>query len=239
MPKRTDIGKSLTVLSACLLYASLTAAECVVVTALQPQLSSKKVQITVFADGKPSQHAAVEVDLIANGKETLVSLFTDDYGVVKLPRLKPGNYSIGATSADALQSNFLLLHVLDHAGGKETVFSLQLQPTFTSAAEPTLVGAAKMPASERIQAFKGIVEDVTGAGVPGALIEIFPRNSGDSTKIVRFKTDGSGHFSATLASGTYTAIVRAPGFRDWRLVFEIARDGEAKELHAQVQIWSC
>jgi hypothetical protein len=74
------------------------------------------------------------------------------------------------------------------------------------------------------------------------LIEVFPRESKESKEDavpVGLRTDAYGHFSSSLPGGTYTAIIRSQGFRPWYLVFEITKEGKAKELHATLQVAGC
>jgi carboxypeptidase family protein len=229
--------KILAILCAFLLFASFAAAECVEVVPLKPQLSSTDVTIVASADGKPAARAAVEV--LVHGNETLFFLVADDRGVVKLPRLKPGDYSVVATSGDNLQSQMILLHVSDDANGAASAFLMDLKPQTLPSAAPAIASAAKAPVSERVREFKGVVQDPTGAAVSRALIEVFPKDSKNNSTPVGLRTDKNGHFSSSLPGGTYTAIIRSPGFRPWFLVFEITKEGETKELHATLQVAAC
>lgn len=200
MAKRKDIHKGLiagsghitvgmAMLWAFLLYASLASSECVEVI---PVPSSRNVRITAHVNGKPLQGAEVEVF------QTGVSFYTDDQGVAMLPPLKPGFYSIVAASGEDLVAS-LYLHVMENSESKVSVFLMDLQPT---AKAQMLATAAKMPVSERVQEFKGVAEDPSGAGVPGALIEVYPRDSEAKSKRIQLKAGENGHFSAPLADGT-------------------------------------
>jgi hypothetical protein len=223
-----------------LLFAASAFSECVEVVALKPQVSSPDVTIMASADGKPAARAAVEV--LIHGNETFFFHVTDERGVLKLPRLKPGDFSVVVTSADNLFSKLILLHVTDDPKGAAGVFVMDLKPVQLPSASPARAAAAKAPVSEKVLEFKGVVEDPTGAAVPNALIEVFPRESKESKEDavpVGLRTDTYGHFSSSLPGGTYTAIIRSPGFRPWFLVFEITKEGKAKELHATLQVAAC
>jgi len=232
--------KTLTVLCAFLLFAGTATSECVEVAPLKPLISSPEVTIMASAQGKPAARAAVEV--LIHGNKTLFFHVTDERGVSKLPRLKPGDYSVVVTSADNLFSKLILLHVTDDPKGTAGVFVMDLKPVQLPSASPARAAAAKVPVSERVLEFKGVVEDPTGAAVPNALIEVFPRESKESKEDavpVGLRTDTYGRFSSSLPGGTYTAIIRSPGFRAWFLVFEITKEGKAKELHATLQVAAC
>jgi hypothetical protein len=220
---------------ALLLFAASAFSECVEVVALKPQVSSPEVTIMASAEGKPAARADVEV--LVHGNETLFFHVTDERGVLKLPRLKPGDYEVIVTSADNLFSKMILLHVTDDPKGAAGVFVLDLNPVQLSSASPA--AAAKAPVSERVREFKGVVQDASGAAVPGAFIKVFPRDSREDATPLGLRTDSAGHFSSPLPSGTYTAVIRSPGFRVAFLVFEIARDGEAKELRSTLQVGGC
>ncbi|HKM83283.1 MAG TPA: hypothetical protein VJY15_20275 [Candidatus Acidoferrum sp.] len=195
--------------------------------------SSRNVRITAYVNGEPLQ--GTEVEVFQREKEPLGSLSTDDHGVAVLPPLKPGFYSIVAASGEDLVAN-LYLHVMENAESEVSVFSMDLQPTATA---QMLATAAKMPVTERIQEFKGVAEDPSGAGVPGASIEVYPRGSEAKSKRIQLKADENGHFSAPLADGIYTVVVRMQAFRDSFLVFEVTQDGKAKELRVSLRVGGC
>ncbi len=205
------------------------------IQAAKMPVSNRNVRITAFLDGKPIPGATVEVfqmgeeplDLTAR-REPLVSLSTDDRGVAVLPQLKQGLYRIVATSGVDLDST-LYLAVAKNAEDKASEFSIDLKPTQT----------AKIPVSERIQEFKGVVKDPSGAPVAGALIKAFAKDSKVKTKVLEVKADENGHFSGPLSDGTYAVFVEAPGFRTRVLVLEVDKNGEGKELHVPLLVGSC
>lgn len=232
--------KILAILCCFLFFAGIAAPECVEVGPLKPLISSPEVTILASAEGKPAARASVEV--LIHGTEAVFLLRTDERGVVKLPRMKPGDYAVVLTSADKLLSKMILLHVTDDPKGTAGVFVMDLQPETLPSASAALSAAAKAPVSERVREFQGVVEDVTGARIPGAFVEVFPKetiNSKETADPVALRADSIGHFSSALPPGIYTAIFRAPGFRPWFLVVEITKDGQAKELRATLQISSC
>src|SRR4051794_20319961 len=63
--------------------------------------------------------------------------------------------------------------------------------------------------------FFGTVSDQTGAGIPGAQIEVTHLATGVSKQAV---TDGQGKFTIlALPIGRYSVTVQAKGFKTWRL----------------------
>lgn len=226
--------KTISVAALSLVLAGLVSGECIEVTAQKTLSSSGNVRITAFQEGKPREGATVEVFL--KDKEHIASLRTDAQGVAVLPPLKPGFYSISASAGEDFRAD-LYLQVFEKT--VTSSFSLELQSVSFVDTQAALRASEAMPVNERIQEFKGVVEDQSGAVVPGALIKILPRNDGERAKWITLKTDEAGHFSSALPVGTYTALIQLRGFRTQILVFAIARDGQAKELHALMKVVSC
>ena len=245
MAKRKDIHKTpiigfgpatigMAVLLLFLLSSCTANAQCGVVTTENPPMPvSTKVRITVMAYGKALPGATVEVS--QTGKAPLSTVSTDDHGLAVLPPLKPGLYTVVVVSGDALLSESHL-QAMEHPEGKASELSINLKPTGTA---QVLAITARMPVDERVQEFKGVVADPSGAAVPGAFIEVYPRGSEAKSKGIQLKADENGRFSAPLADGTYTVVVRMQAFRIWFLVFDVARDGQTKELHPLLIVDSC
>jgi Carboxypeptidase regulatory-like domain len=222
--------KTMHILVVSLLFPVFAAAECVMVLADQP--SSRKVQIIVLVGGKPLQDARVEV--LQSGRLPLAVLLTDDHGVAKLPALRPGFYSIVATSANLLRSE-MALHVLDRAKHKTSTFSLDLRLAVPTQ-EDIIASARRAPVTELLQSFKGIVRDQSGARVPGAVIQVFPKDSLEKLAAIRLRADENGNFSSSLAEGPYAVLVQFQGFQPWVAGLEIVRSGEAKELQITLNL---
>ena len=227
------ITVGMAVLLVLVLFSGIASAQCVVAASPDPTASSTRVRITVAAFGKPLLGATVKVS--ETDKPPFLTVSTDDHGLAVLPTLKPGWYTIAVTSGDDLFSE-LHVHATEHPENKASEFNVNLQPTETA---QVLATAERMSVDERVQDFKRAVVDPAGARVPGALIEVYPRGSGSKSKAIQLKADENGRFSAPLADGTYTVVVRMQGFRIWFLLFQIARDGKAKELNASLRIGGC
>jgi hypothetical protein len=217
-----------------LFFAGLAFGECVTIETRKPLPSSGTVRIDAFVDGKPRPDATLEVFL--TDKERIASLRTDIHGNAVLPPLKPGFYSIFASSGEDLRAE-LYLEVLGNAKNEMGAFSLELV-SFPDT-QAALRTAKTMPAGKQIQEFKGVVEDQSGAAVPKALIWIIRRGDTKDAKAIAIKADDSGHFSSPLSVGTYVVLVQSQGFRSEILVFEIAKNGQPKELHALLKVASC
>jgi len=227
--------KTIPVLIASLFFFSFFAnAECTTVSSVNPQSSFRNVSIIAFVNGKPAQAATVSILLV--GKD-LFSLRTDDHGVVTFPPLQPGFYSVVATSGDNLRSE-MFLHVSDSAN-KTSTFGMDLVAPVFPAKEWVLAASRKMPVSVRIPTLKGIVQDQSGAAVAGAVVLVFPKEFGEKLATIELKTDENGKFSAPLGDGTYVVLVESQGFKIGAVIFEIARNAEAKPLQVTLQIQAC
>ena len=226
--------KTIPVLIASLFFSFFANAECTTVRSVNPQPSFRNVSIIAFMNGKQAQAATVSIRLA--GKD-LFSLRTDDHGVATFPPLQPGFYSVVATSGDNLRSE-MFLHVSDSAN-KTSTFGMDLVPPLFPAKESVLAASRKMPVSVRIPTLKGIVQDQSGAAVVGALVQVFPKESGEKLATIELKTDENGKFSAPLGDGTYIVLVQSLGFKIGAVIFEIARNGEAKPLQVTLQIQAC
>jgi hypothetical protein len=219
-----------------LILPVFAAAECVTVEPLVDLPPSKKVRIVALVDGKPLQNARVEV--LQNAPQPLVILRTNNHGAAKLPALKPGFYPVVATSANQLRYE-TVLHVLDKAKDNAGTFSLELQLAAHPNEDETPASSRSVQVSEHIQSLKGIVQDPSGAPVPGAMIRIFPKDFQGKATAIRLKADENGNFSSTLVQGTYTMVVSLQGFKSSVVGLEITPDGEAKELQITLKVGSC
>ena len=226
--------KTIPVLIASVFFSVFANAECTTVSSVNPQASFRNVSIIAFVNGKPAQAATVAILLV--GKE-LFSLRTDDHGVATFPPLQPGFYSVVATSGDNLRSE-MLLHVSDSAN-KTSTFGMDLVAPQFPAKEPVLAASRKMPVSVRIPTLKGIVQDQSGAAVAGAVVQVFPKESGEKLATIELRTDDNGKFSAPLGDGTYVLLVQSQGFIIGTAIFEVAGNGEAKLLQITLKILMC
>jgi len=219
-----------------LVCAGLSFGECVEVSTQKALPSSGNVRVTAFLEGRPRAGATVEVFL--TDKEHVASLRTDIRGVAVLPQHKPGFYSILAASGEDFHAD-LYLQVTENPKEAASAFPMELLPFTFHDTQSALRTAETMPVNEKLQEFKGVVEDQSGAVVPKASIWTIRRGDATNEKLTRIKADESRHFSSSLPGRIYVVLLQAQGFRKEILVFEIARDRQAKELHALVKVASC
>jgi hypothetical protein len=216
--------------SCCLLWAVLASAESVMVTTVKPLESSRHVRISVVLKGQPVKDVKVYF-CTTSAPQTCFSVLTGDNGVAVPHALGVGNYQVTAVTEDQLAAD-LYLHVSRES--KAISFSLDLTEAF-QAAQAALDAAEKLPIRERVQEFRGVLQDPTGAMIAGVNIEVIRKGSKDKADVVRLKSDASGRFSAQLADGFYIAFFSFPGFRTEVVPFEVSGQGE-KEMLVKLQI---
>ncbi len=224
---------------ACLLLNATVASACSVVVVVNSQPSSQRVQIKTLQNGNPIKDVKIEVFTMDN-QLRLFSLSTSDQGVASLPTLSPGRYLISATAVGGLGAD-LVLDVSKRRGHKASLFSMELgvRPPPPPTIEEKMTGAEKAFARESVKEFRGILQDPSGAGVPNASVDVYAKGSRDKSHALEIKSDQTGHFSATLADGTYTVLFQAPGFQTEILVLEISGNAEAKDLRISLKLGLC
>jgi hypothetical protein len=226
--------KILPILIASLLFSAFANAECVTVDSGPPKPSFRNVRIVASVEGKPVRDASVEV--LLEGKD-LFSLRTDQHGIAALPPLHPGYYWVTATSDNRWQAG-TYLYIVDDSSKKTTTLRLGLQPP-TSAAQQELNAAAReVLVTEHLQFFKGTVQEPSGGRVPGAVIQLFPKDFQVKPTPIRLTANENGNFSAPLADGAYVVVIGLPGFKSFIAGLQIARSGEAQELQVSLKIAS-
>jgi hypothetical protein len=212
---------------------------CSVVVVLNVQPSSENVRIKLLHDGKPVRDVKIEV-LMADEQPRL-SLTTNEHGAATLPTLPPGRYHIVATAASGGLGADLVLDVSKSKKKKTSLFSMDLfvRPPPPPALADKIAVAEGIGPGERLQEFQGAVSDPSGAVAQGAKVAIFQRGSLGKAQVARTTSDATGHFSAHLEDGSYTAIFQLPGFSTQIQVFEIAGNGDKKDLQIVLQVASC
>jgi hypothetical protein len=202
------------------------------VEVLRVEPSSQNARITVLHDGKPVQN--VQVEVFTAKKRLRLSLTTDANGVVVIPKLPQGKYHIGASTPGHLGGD-LLLEISDKKKTSKSEFSMQLSDRPLTYEE--IIAAAEGSAPrEVLQEFRGTAVDPAGMAIPKVRIQVFQRGTGGKGPVAIAETDATGHFAAHLGKGSYTATFVAQGFSMQIHVFEIADDGERKELRIRVDL---
>lgn len=230
--------KTVLLIAGLVLMADMRTAACSVVEVLNVQPSSQNIRITVLHDGIPVRDVKLEV-LMADEQPRL-SVSTDKHGAAALPSLPPGRYHIVATSSGGLGAD-LVLDVSKNRGKKISSFSMDLfvRPPPPPTLAQRIATAEGQATSKRIQSFHGILEDPSGAGIQRAKIEIFQKGSFGKAQVMKVASDATGHFSAPLANGAYTAVFQVPGFSTQIQVFEIELEGDIKESRIILQLAPC
>jgi len=90
----------------------------------------------------------------------------------------------------------------------------------------------------RVEAFRGIVKDISGAPLAGASIIVVKRESQAKDVVLIGKADAEGHFADQLAEGSYIAVFFFRGFRPGIVPFEVTKAGSG-ELPVSLGVGSC
>src|SRR4029077_284131 len=126
--------KVLAVAAVCLLLATFSFGECVVVTVANLELptfqsSSRRVRITTVQDGKALGNVRVVFYLTTDEVNPRLTLTTDKQGMVLAPDVPPGHYRILATGPEHEYSE-VYLEVSDQDRTKTNSFLMAIPPTF-------------------------------------------------------------------------------------------------------------
>ncbi len=226
------------VAAGCLLLAGMATGNCSVVEVLKVQSSSQNVRIIALRDGNPLHDVKIEV--FTSDERPLLSVSTNKYGVVTLPLLPPGRYHVAAAAPGGLGAD-LMLDVSKKKGKKTSAFSMELfvRPPQPPDLAKRITIAEETGASERLQEFRGLVEDPAGAGIRGTEIEVSQKGSLGKVQVAKTQSDTTGRFSVHLAAGAYTAVFQVAGFSTQIQIFEIAEDGAQRDLRIVLQLAPC
>jgi hypothetical protein len=240
-----------------LALAPLALGESVVVVQARPSpllRLKQKARITVLADGKPLPGLKVDVwqDYRA-GK--IAALITDGDGNLILPELPSGRYFIGSLSPGGLgfsgnlevcivpcsddgfeTTDFVQesldgqLHVIDRDAFALNEIWMEIGIASDSGWGTLVKSAEQEPAAGAIQRFRGVVQDQTGAVIPGASIDIVVKGTQGRKHSALLRADYRGSFSADLPNGDYVAVISSPGFRVRALPFTISAAATTSDL---------
>ena len=225
------------IVASCLFLVGTTLAENVMVTS-EGEPSFQSLRITTIVDSKALPGAKID---IYERQTKKYSLATDTGGVLVVPELDPGVYSIVAASADARFHGYLALQVSKSSKGQISSFFINLTNNSAqlNSLRPLTAGelaaAANKAVNTRIQQFIGVLVDPTGAPIPGGNIVVRALRSAGAIEIIELKSGADGQFSAPLAEGAYIAIFSSPGFRNEVTAFEIGKDA-TKTLHVALRV---
>jgi 5-hydroxyisourate hydrolase-like protein (transthyretin family) len=220
-----------------LLLAAPRAGFCSVEVNAPPKKSSRNVVITTLFDGKPRQGVKVEIYRLRKQEEANpgITLITGEDGTIAPPALSSGEYRIVA-SADLNLVAYLSVRVSSHSKEKTSSFSMALVATRFPTWDQQVAAAEQMPVKARVQEFRGIVRDPSGAAIAGVSVEILRKGTQGKERVAQLKSGKDGGFSSKLADGSYIAVLSAQGFSTQLVPFEIARTEGRGDLQIKLDI---
>lgn len=189
--------------------------------------STTTVRIAPLINGKPEKGVKVEFYRYSAGgrdDEPCLTLTSDDNGWVAAFKLAPGSYDVIASA----HKNLVAVRLLDveaQNGDAPTAFSMDLRPSIFPTWEELLERAENQPITIKLKACRGVVQDVSGAVIPGAFVRIVRKGTDHKDRVAGVKSGPNGEFSAELPNGTYIVIVAAPAFLTQAIPFEVTKDG--------------
>jgi hypothetical protein len=255
-----------TAIAVCLLVSGPAPVPCESVTVLAAPAPALRVQqkarIRVLFDGKVLPNANVQVWQTPLG-ETSLALLTDANGEVVLPELNPGRYAVSASSTPGpgYGNSFEICLAPCSDDGMETIELVQeglngpmrvidmdsmalgeLWMDIGRAQDPgwmpAIAAAEREPITSRMPEFNGVVQDRTGAVIPGVSVDVVSKGTQGKKHVAMFRTDEAGRFSAQLADGDYIAFFTAPGLVARAVPFTIAAGENADELKVVLDVGS-
>ena len=248
----------------CLLLAPAPPALCesvVVIGSPGPPLRVKqKPKIKVLFDGKPLPGANVKVSQLPP-ENISFALIADDKGEVVLPELSPGRYSISASPSsgapygtsfevclepcpdDGLETTDLIVESLDgetRTIDRDSMGLSELWMDIGPAQDPSwarsIAAAEREPITQSMMELNGVVQDRTGAVIPGAWVDVVAKGTQGKKHVASFRADSAGRFSAKLAEGDYLIFVAAPGFRIHAIPITIVAKGSTDKLEVVLDV---
>ena len=197
------------------------------VSVVAPLKSGQNTRIALLASGKPRTGVKVDVYRYELGAgqddKPRLSLISDEDGWIRLRKLHPGHYHLVA-SADENLSADLYLEVSADSDKLSSAFLMELRPLVPSPKQ-LWTNVEQMAVKETVNEFRGVVQDPSGAMVPGTSIEVVRRGTEGKVRVARLKTDKNGRFHKKLHDGVYVAIFVMPGFQISYVPFAVTKQG--------------
>lgn len=202
--------------------------------------SQERPRITIVLNGTPVQGAMVRIEReynkeyndSRNHKMLRAKLLTDKRGQVLLPKLSFGTYCMFASAKPHLKAT-LYLNFSPGDVGKDGLFSMELQ-SFPSR-EQVLALDKTLPVT-RVTAFRGVIQDSSGAPIPKASIQIMNMGVQGKRPTIRPRSNAQGEFADRLPDGEYVVSFVASGFKSRTLhILKSETDG-ANELDIKLQV---
>ncbi len=239
----------LILISAPFLHCSVT------VEAPSPPLPlQRNARVSVVYDGKPSPDITIQIQS-NDRRASSIRVATDSQGVAILPDLPPGRYWIsteplwigGHTASlfvclvpcadDGLEIIHFApttlagpLRVLDRDDLALSEIRIEIGPAHDPDWRLLLSIAGQQQITNRMPEFYGVVQDRSGAVIPGAWIDVVEKGTDGKKHATSLHSDREGRFSAQLPAGDYEAFIQSPGFKIRVMSFTIAPEETMNSL---------
>ncbi len=191
---------------------------------------SRNVAINVIAEGKPLKDVKLEFCQIPQN-EACLSRVTGEDGKSVFLQLRPGNYSLKATTKIGVIVSELRFHT-SHSR-KAAQFTVDMTLDIRYALQLIAYGDG-LPVENHLQQFEGFAQDHAGSAVGGADIRVVRKADKEGENPILLRSDQEGHFSAHLQDGFYIAFFRRVGFVTQTVAFEISAQGIKKNMTVQL-----
>lgn len=204
-----------------------------------PKDAAQNIQIRTLYSGRPAAGSTIEV--YASSPyctilgPTLYKVVSDDRGIAKLPQLAVGSYEVIAWVGEKANDE-INLNVLPSPTSETSHLDMNLWFDFPPGRAQILGRAEHQPITQRFKQLQGQLFDPTEARIPGASIEIIPKNESTKNRVIKLTSDKQGSFSANLSNGDYIAFVTAPGFKQHAIPFTIDKSASSTEFTIYMSI---
>ncbi len=216
--------------------------------------AKQNARIGVMLEGKPVPGVKVDVWKSSPSPGLFASFVTDGNGMIILPILPSGVYSIGPAPAHnpryvggfsvcVIPCNGSLLETtdivfdnlrspprpIDRDQSALSELRMEIGPTIDSTDLNLIRRAQQQPVFGRLPLLRGSVIDQSGAFIPGAWVDVVAKGA-EAKRVVLLHADRVGGFSTDLPDGDYILIVSSPGFRTRALEVIVDRSEKPGDL---------
>jgi len=195
-----------------------------------PLKSGPNTRVALLVSGKPRSGVKVDVYRYELGAKQehkpRLSLISDEDGWIRPRKLRPGHYHLVASAEENLSAD-LYLDVSADSGKLPSAFLMELRPLVPSPKE-LWTNVEQMSVKETVKEFRGVVQDISGAIIPGASVEVVRKGTEGKSRVAHLKTDKNGQFHKRLHAGDYIAIVSMPGFQSSYVPFAVTKHGSGE-----------
>lgn len=222
---------------------------------LPPALSAPQPHVTLLVDQKTAPRLPVTVEMArypkphAQATQLHTRLVSDSSGIITLPRLLPGDYSIYISSKyhlggrlylsippstrSPLYSEFLNDHHLTARNVARPARSLFVNLSSDTSDTPDALLTTHI--THRL-AFSGTVCDPAGFFVPYVVIDIYTIRKSQDPRTAEIKANRQGKFSIHLPNGNYLATFEFRGFETRILHVVLAKSASSRPLKVALHV---